>query len=1284
MIRLTMLWLIFAAGCDELEEVQCLGDSDCASGQICAANQCVHSDRTDGEAEGQVEGDGSVPGEADAEADAEPETSPDEGVDVGPEPDVLEADAGQADVEPEPDAAPDVGDMGPDEGDAADVGPDEGDVADMEPDEVDLGCVPVDETCDGTDENCDGFIDEDLPECAPCGCEFTQGQVGRCHVDEGCEVTGCAEGWRSLPGAEVDSCACEVLAEQDDCGGVDEDCDGEIDEDCACPPGEDHILRREGEVGCEPVGCVEGWWDLDGDLFDHEGACEYRCDPAPERVDHPDLDLIDGVDSDCDGLVDEDRAVVWDTPELCGRALEACAFPAGIAACEEARCVLDRCAPGFLDLNGDPSDGCEDALDPEPIWVDDDNQGEADGSPEMPYPTITEALADGRAENGGVRIAVKAGIYLEAVVVSQPRIQLMAVEEGVRVLPSGEPEAPGLEVTGDHVEVQGLDLRNWRTGVRLACAEGCRLIGAPITVLGVGAEPAFGVVVDGMPAEGDTAYRARGVIVRRNTITATSDGDRAEAFRVNGSVDLRIEHNEVPLVDADWRGTVVAANLYDAVRPQLRGNRFHALGSAFDQRVYGPSFTRGVAARSSHQLIGSGNRVTNGFHLHDHPGFRSTNDYLRGERSGFDQLIHLGAGSLDARITRMTRARARAEDAVTGQSLAHINEPSSLRVTDSLLGLTRDLASFGPAPPSREDELPPEQLSLRRTVISEEEGFQLLRRVGNAFPWGKRTLSIRDVTVVPEGEGVVHRAFEYEAAHAMGPAVDRGDPRADCGLEPANPNGVCRLDVGHLAGTPFAVADEATELPVADRWKARDCSGEGANTEWASQRGECVALRCEEGWADVDGLPGCEAASGVLQKGEAHSEAPPIMDLLREPYDGHTVLIRAGHYRGPLRVSWPNTTIRAVGGPVILEHDGDGPAIEITGNGARVEGFIVRMPERVARTAVSIHDCERCVLAESYIVGLSGEDIVAIRVEDTTDARVERSWVWDLSRLARDPEDADPRGAAAKGIWATASDRLVLRDNIIGRIWTQDSNGSAAFGVYVQTSEGVKLIGNRISKVAAPSRTGCGGSCNSHTAYGLRLSESPDLRSRHNRYSGVDTRASHDGVCAPHKCLIMVDRSPDFRSENDLFKELSGPAVALMDESQGVIQRATVIDESWGRPTFHVAALAWGLSVNDSVLIDPRFRNLTDHADNLSLRHTVHWETDEDAFHPLVDIDETVRELDPLFTLEYWEDYCLGADSQAVDFGVPGGACEFEPAGADLMCHPDVGFCANTPRAQAR
>ena len=188
-------------------------------------------------------------------------------------------------------------------------------------------CVPQPETCNGLDDNCDGEIDEGFEVGADC-------QTGH--------------GVCARPGVracnEVGESICEgPLGEGGDelCNGLDDDCDGEIDDGLAL--GE---ACTSGLGQCEAAGvrvCGE--------------AGAVVCDAA---VGAPGAELCNGLDDNCDGVVDDGFSV----GEICNRGQGVC-LRAGIWACDPdgaAQCTAEVVV-GSADVCNGLDDNCDGEVD---------------------------------------------------------------------------------------------------------------------------------------------------------------------------------------------------------------------------------------------------------------------------------------------------------------------------------------------------------------------------------------------------------------------------------------------------------------------------------------------------------------------------------------------------------------------------------------------------------------------------------------------------------------------------------------------------------------------------------------------------------------------------------------------------------------------------------------------------------------------------------------------------------------------------------------------------------
>jgi uncharacterized protein YegL len=155
--------------------------------------------------------------------------------------------------------------------------------------------APVEEICNGQDDDCDGYIDN------------AKGTKQNNTLTRTCK-TACGEGTETCISGQWSNCTAAPQTEV--CNGKDDDCDGHVDNQ----PGTTKPLSRSCSVkSCSGVQlCINGTWA--------------SCQPNPP----PSEEICNGKDDDCDGYIDnakgtsQNYTLTRECVTACGKGTEVC------------------------------------------------------------------------------------------------------------------------------------------------------------------------------------------------------------------------------------------------------------------------------------------------------------------------------------------------------------------------------------------------------------------------------------------------------------------------------------------------------------------------------------------------------------------------------------------------------------------------------------------------------------------------------------------------------------------------------------------------------------------------------------------------------------------------------------------------------------------------------------------------------------------------------------------------------------------------------------------------
>ena len=186
--------------------------------------------------------------------------------------------------------------------------------------------LPGQEACNDVDDDCNGQVDDGVA-AAVC----YDGTVG-CDLVSGACVGECRLGSKQCVNGSYGQCEGQVLPREEECNGLDEDCDSLIDNP---PPGGQ--LPGEGVACTTPSGCP-------GEMVCDQGLHTLVCKGHAGGT-----EICNGRDDDCDDLIDEEPGP--GEPALCDETGTLCAGPTTTCtpAPEEIAPWDHVCAPGHYE-----------------------------------------------------------------------------------------------------------------------------------------------------------------------------------------------------------------------------------------------------------------------------------------------------------------------------------------------------------------------------------------------------------------------------------------------------------------------------------------------------------------------------------------------------------------------------------------------------------------------------------------------------------------------------------------------------------------------------------------------------------------------------------------------------------------------------------------------------------------------------------------------------------------------------------------------------------------------
>ncbi len=165
------------------------------------------------------------------------------------------------------------------------------------------------EVCDaGIDNDCDGLVDsQDDSVDAPR--RWVDADLDGYGVGNGAPRCDLEPGWADLRGDCDDAAATVSPGASETCNGTDDDCDGSVDEEVS--DGDSWVLDSDGDGFVDLGTLVQACGAPGPSWVMVTGGERSDCDDGNVAVHDDALEICDGVDNDCNGLVDDGIGLEW-------------------------------------------------------------------------------------------------------------------------------------------------------------------------------------------------------------------------------------------------------------------------------------------------------------------------------------------------------------------------------------------------------------------------------------------------------------------------------------------------------------------------------------------------------------------------------------------------------------------------------------------------------------------------------------------------------------------------------------------------------------------------------------------------------------------------------------------------------------------------------------------------------------------------------------------------------------------------------------------------------------